>query len=49
VLVLLSSGILALALSVYLFNWDSKNQSRRGHPLMALIALAPYVIAILFK
>ncbi len=43
-IVLLSSGVLALGLAVYLFNWDSRNQSRRGHPLMALIALAPYVV-----
>jgi hypothetical protein len=33
-------------LAIYLFNWDSKNKTRHGHPLMALLALAPYVAAI---
>ncbi len=46
VAVLASSGILAFALAIYLFNWDSRNSARRGHPLMALLALAPYVVAI---
>jgi ABC-2 type transport system permease protein len=48
-IVLFTSGLLAFGLAVYLFNWDSKNQSRRGHPLMALLALAPFVISIFFK
>jgi ABC-2 type transport system permease protein len=45
VAVLLSSGILAFGLAIYLFNWDSRNRARRGHPLMALLAVVPYVIA----
>lgn len=45
IVVLLASTILAFGLSVYLFNWDSKNQSRRGHPLMAFLVLIPYVIS----
>ena len=45
VIVLLSSGLLAFGLAIYLFNWDSRNRARRGHPLMALLALVPYVIA----
>ncbi len=44
VLVLLTGGILAGGLAVYLFNWDSKNRARRGHPLLALLAVAPYLI-----
>jgi ABC-type uncharacterized transport system YnjBCD permease subunit len=47
VLVLLASGILALTLSVYLFNWDSQNQTRRASPLLALLIIVPYIIAIL--
>jgi len=47
VLVLLTSGILAFALAVYLFNWDSKNQTRRGSPLLAILILVPYIVAIL--
>ena len=46
VAVLLVSGLLAFGLSVYLFNWDSKNTSRRGHPLMALLALVPYIVSV---
>ncbi len=45
VTVLLSSGLLAFGLAIYLFNWDSRNSARRGHPLMALLAVVPYVIA----
>jgi ABC-2 type transport system permease protein len=45
VIVLLSSGLLAFGLAIYLFNWDSRNSARRGHPLMGLLAVVPYVIA----
>jgi len=44
---LLVSGVLALALSIYLFNWDSNNQTRRGSPLLALLVLVPFVVATL--
>lgn len=46
--VMVTSGILALALSILLFNWDSRNDSRRGSPLMGLLILVPYVLAILY-
>jgi ABC-2 type transport system permease protein len=45
--ILAASGLLALGLAVYLFNWDSRNNARRGHPLMALLVLVPYVAGIL--
>ena len=45
--VLAISGVLALVLSIYLFNWDSNNQTRRASPLLALLILIPYVSAIL--
>ena len=45
-LILLTSGLLAFGLAIYLFNWDSHNQTRRGHPLMALLALAPYLVSL---
>jgi ABC-2 type transport system permease protein len=48
-IIVFSSGVLAFGLAVYLFNWDSKNKARRGHPLMALIALLPYVIGMFLK
>jgi len=46
VMVLLVSGILAFALAVQLFSWDSRNTTRRGHPLLALLVLIPYVAGI---
>lgn len=45
--VLAASSILAFALAIYLFNWDSRNSARRGHPLMALLVLIPYVVGLL--
>ncbi len=47
--VLLTSGLLAFGLAIYLFNWDSRNQSRRGHPLLALLFLVPYLVSIVLK
>jgi ABC-2 type transport system permease protein len=49
VAVLLTSGLLAFGLAVYLFNWDSKNKARRGHPAMALLVLVPYLISIFVR
>jgi ABC-2 type transport system permease protein len=46
-LVLLAGGLLAFALAIYLFSWDSRNTSRRGHPALALLALAPCLVAML--
>jgi ABC-2 type transport system permease protein len=43
---LVASGVLAFGLSVYLFSWDSRNTTRRGHPLLALLVLLPYVVGI---
>jgi ABC-2 type transport system permease protein len=48
-IVLIVGGLLAIGLAIYLFNWDSRNQTRRGHPLLALIALLPYIIGIFLK
>ena len=44
--ILATSGLIAFGLSIYLFNWDSHNNSRRGHPLMALLVLLPYLAGI---
>ena len=46
VIVLSLSGVLAFALAVYLFNWDRHNETRRGHPVLAILALLPYVASI---
>ncbi len=43
---LFASGILAFGLAVYLFSWDSRNTTRRGHPLLALLVLLPYIVGI---
>jgi len=43
---LIASGIIAFGMALYLFSWDSKNGSRRGHPALALLALLPYVATI---
>lgn len=47
VIILLTSGILAFGMAVYLFSWDSRNTTRRGHPLLALLVLLPYAVGIL--
>lgn len=41
--ILAASGLIAFGLAIYLFNWDSRNNARKGHPLMALLVLLPYV------
>jgi ABC-2 type transport system permease protein len=46
-IILLASGLLAFGLAIYLFNWDRRNTTQRGHPLLALLALLPYAIGIL--
>lgn len=45
-LILSASGLLAFALAIYLFSWDSHNTSRRGHPVLALLALAPCLAGV---
>lgn len=46
VLILLTGGILSFGLANYLFCWDRLNTTRRGHPALALLALLPYVLAV---
>jgi ABC-2 type transport system permease protein len=47
-LILLSSGIIAFTLAIYLFNWDSKNKQRGHSPLLGLLTLVPYVFGAIF-
>ncbi len=47
--VLATSAVIAFGLAVFLFNWDDRNSTRRGHPAMALLALAPYIVAIVAR
>jgi len=44
--ILLAGGILAFGLAVLLFNWDPHNRTSKGHPLMAILAVLPYLIGI---
>lgn len=46
-LVLLAGGIIASGLALYLFNWDRRNNTRRGHPALAALALLPYLLGAL--
>lgn len=43
VLILLVSALLAFALALYLFSWDSKNTARQN-PILALLVLLPYIL-----
>ncbi len=47
VIALFATGVLAFVLAVYLFSWDSRNTERRGHPLLALLCLLPFVVVML--
>ncbi|MGB3061013.1 MAG: ABC transporter permease [Anaerolineae bacterium] len=46
VIMLFASGVLAFGLAIYLFSWDSRNTTRRGHTLLALLVLLPYIVGI---
>jgi ABC-2 type transport system permease protein len=48
IIVLLVSGVVAFGLAIYLFSWDSQNSTRRGHPVISLLVLLPYVVSIFF-
>jgi len=48
IIVLIVSGVVAFGMAIYLFSWDSRNSTRRGHPVMALLVLLPYVASIFF-
>jgi ABC-2 type transport system permease protein len=47
VLALFAGGFTAFAVAVFLFSWDSRNSERRGHPLLALVGLVPYLSMML--
>jgi ABC-2 type transport system permease protein len=46
VILLVLSGLLAFGLALYLFSWDSRNSTRRGHPVLGVLALVPYAAGI---
>lgn len=45
-LILLAGGMMAFALAIYLFDWDRRNATQRGHPLLAALALAPFAVGV---
>lgn len=47
VTILFAGGFLAFALAIYLFKWDSRGDTHRGHPALALLALLPYLVGML--
>jgi ABC-2 type transport system permease protein len=42
---LIAAGILAFGLAIFLFNWDNKNKTRRGHPALAFISVIPIIVS----
>jgi len=46
-ILLLISGLVAFILANYLFSWDSRNSTRRGHPALALLAFLPYAVGLI--
>jgi ABC-2 type transport system permease protein len=46
VVALFLSGVISFGLAIYMFSWDSRNEGRRGHPLMALLVLLPFIVGI---
>jgi len=47
--VLLATGVSAFGLAAWLFSWDSRNTSRRGHPALALLVLVPCLVALFLR
>lgn len=45
--VLVSGAVMAFYMAIYLFNWDSKNATRKASPLLGLLALLPYALSAL--
>ena len=47
VLTLFVGGLMAFLVAWYLFQWDSQNAGRGGHPALALLAFVPYAAWLL--
>jgi ABC-2 type transport system permease protein len=45
-ILLFVGGILAYGLAILLFNWDPHNKTSKGHPLMAIMAILPYIVGM---
>jgi ABC-2 type transport system permease protein len=47
VVVVSAAAAIAFGVAAYAFDWDRRNASRRGHPALALLAIAPLAIGML--
>lgn len=47
IVTLLLGGVVSFILALFLFSWDSRNTTRRAHPLLALLAVLPYLLQVL--
>jgi ABC-2 type transport system permease protein len=45
-IILFVGGILAFGLAILLFNWDPHNKTSKGHPLMGILAILPYLVGV---
>jgi len=45
--VLLAGGLIAFAMAVVLFQWDNHNPKRSRSPILAVLALVPYLVAVI--
>lgn len=45
--ILFAGGVIAYGLSLYLFSWDGHNTERRARPILAVLALLPYLAGTL--
>lgn len=43
VLALALSGLLSFVLAIYMFSWDRRNATQRGHPALAVLVLVPFI------
>ena len=48
ILILFAGGVIAFSLAIFLFNWDNKNNTRRGHPALAFLVLVPFIAGAIF-
>jgi ABC-2 type transport system permease protein len=46
--ILFTGGLMAFGLAIVLFNWDRHNTTRHHQPALALLALLPYVLGVIF-
>jgi ABC-2 type transport system permease protein len=43
ILILFIGGVISFGLAIFLFNWDNRNNTRRGHPALAFLIMIPYI------